>query len=324
MRTKLPIQSSFLAIAAVSAMALSSAASATTPSKIVAFGDSLSDNGNVLARFGGAVPAAPYYQGRFSNGPVAVEVMAQTLGLGLEDLAYGGAKTGLDNHITTGGFLNGTGVKSQVNNYVAAHTGSVDASALYVVWAGANDFFDAFTAATVATATQNLLQDVAALYGAGARQFFIPTLPDLQYTADAIAAGGAQQTGAHLLSVAFNGTLTSAMGNLQSTLPGAQIQVFDVNPVLTSIRGNYANVSNPCWTGSYQGFNQPGTLCANPAGNYLWDSVHPSASVHLAVGKAFAAAVPEPESYALVLVGLLTVAAVRGPRHRKPGLSIQA
>lgn len=314
MRTKLSLHTSAWAIAALSAMACSSTALAATPSKLVVFGDSLSDNGNLAALSHGTVPAAPYDQGRFSNGPVAVEVMAQTLGVALEDHAIGGAKTDLGNYI--GPSLNGTGVQGQVGQYVAAHSGGLDASALYVIWAGGNDFFSAPGPAAFAASAQNLANSVLTLYNAGARQFFIPTLPDLQYTQEAIAGGVNSQAGAHLLSTFFNNSLTTKMADLQSDSAGAQIQVFDVNAVLDGIRGNYANTTVGCWSGNFQSGVSGGTLCSDPQDYFLWDHVHPTASVHRAVGQAFAAAVPEPEACALMLGGLLVTACAMNQRRR--------
>lgn len=54
---------------------------------LYAFGDSLSDSGNmynaIWSMSGGTVevPPPPYHQGRASNGPVAVEYLATNLGL---------------------------------------------------------------------------------------------------------------------------------------------------------------------------------------------------------------------------------------------------
>ena len=51
-------------------------------SAIYAFGDSLSDVGNVFLGTGGAEPAPPYFAGRFSNGPIWLDYLAAQLGTG--------------------------------------------------------------------------------------------------------------------------------------------------------------------------------------------------------------------------------------------------
>jgi hypothetical protein len=71
------------------------AALQASPLFVVAYGDSLSDNGNIYAVSG--FPPPPYYNGRLSNGPVAVENLAAQLGATLVDFAWGGATTGLGN-----------------------------------------------------------------------------------------------------------------------------------------------------------------------------------------------------------------------------------
>lgn len=296
----------------VSAAALLVACAATqaAPSKLVVFGDSLSDNGNASAlvgQYGIDLPAEPYVDGRFSNGPVAVEVMASQLGLSLENHAFGGALSGVNNRIDALGLLDGTGLQGQITDYLGDTGGTTDASALYVVWGGANDLLSSPTAATVTTAVNNLTQNVNLLYQAGARDFFIPNLPDLATTASAIAAGGAQQAGAHQLSLSFNAALAQAMSTLQGSLQGARIQVFDTFGTLAGLRADYVaqgyNVTQGCWDGDMFG---QGSLCADPSKYYLWDGLHPTAGVHQAVGQAFAqaAAVPEPATWALSLVGI--------------------
>jgi phospholipase/lecithinase/hemolysin len=128
-----------------------SVANATSFSQVVAFGDSLSDNGNLLGLV--AVPAPPYANGRFSNGIVAVEVLAAGLSTTLDDRAYGGATSGYYHGpsdyvagVFTGGLVTATGVKTgllgQVDTYLGLgkNAAGVDSNALYVVWAGANDF----------------------------------------------------------------------------------------------------------------------------------------------------------------------------------------
>src|SRR5271170_856297 len=76
------------------------AARAASPSydNLYVFGDSYCDVGNIFAVTGGAEPAAPYYNGRFSNGPIWLDHVAGFLGVPLKpslasgtDYAFGGA-----------------------------------------------------------------------------------------------------------------------------------------------------------------------------------------------------------------------------------------
>ncbi|CAH0348773.1 SGNH/GDSL hydrolase family protein [Aquabacterium sp. CECT 9606] len=281
-------------------------------SQIVAFGDSLSDNGNVFAatksNLGVGIPTAPYWNGRFSNGPVAVEVMAQTLGLKLVDYAFGGALTGTTNRAGIPGL---PGIQNEVNQFTSSLSAAgktADASALYFLWGGGNDFLGADDKlAVVQPAIANLTGQVSQLYSAGARDFFVPLLPDLSNTLEAINGGTTAQAQAHALSVLFNTNLTSALQGLQGSLAGATIRVFDPNPALNAARdlvlAEGGTSTAACWTGNYTGSD--GTLCANPDLYTLWDGVHPTARMHLAMGQSMAAAVPEPATAGLALVGLL-------------------
>ena len=63
---------------------------------VVVYGDSLSDNGNLFA-VSGQPASPPYFNGRRSNGLVAVEDVANTLGVPLKDFAWVGATTGIGN-----------------------------------------------------------------------------------------------------------------------------------------------------------------------------------------------------------------------------------
>lgn len=86
-----------LMLAVVSA---AGAAGAQSYSRLVVFGDSLSDNGNLYLATGGAAPASPpYFQGRFSSGPVFTERLgfnaSNFMGpvTGSINYAFGGART---------------------------------------------------------------------------------------------------------------------------------------------------------------------------------------------------------------------------------------
>jgi phospholipase/lecithinase/hemolysin len=111
--------------------------------QVIAFGDSLSDNGNLYSASYGLVPTYPYWQGRFSNGEVGVEYLASELGVPLTNYAYGGATSGTNNYVSIAyGFSGLPGVSQEVSGYVSSlGGGTADNQALFVLWAGANDFF---------------------------------------------------------------------------------------------------------------------------------------------------------------------------------------
>jgi len=77
-----------LAALVVAACAFAGSATAQDYDRLVVFGDSLSDNGNLFLATGGAQPPAPYYQGRFSSGPVFTEL------LGFNAVNFTGAVSG--------------------------------------------------------------------------------------------------------------------------------------------------------------------------------------------------------------------------------------
>jgi uncharacterized protein YhjY with autotransporter beta-barrel domain/phospholipase/lecithinase/hemolysin len=84
-------------------------ASAQTVTRIVAFGDSYADDGNLFQLIGQAPPAV-YANGRFSNGTNFVDTMGQILGVPIDNFAIGGAFTGNGN-------INGPGIPGFVTEY---------------------------------------------------------------------------------------------------------------------------------------------------------------------------------------------------------------
>ena len=77
-------------------MAGTASAQARPFTHLFVFGDSLSDSGNISALTGGLIPASPpYFNGRFSNGPIWVEHLAPALGFAFDsatDFALGGGR----------------------------------------------------------------------------------------------------------------------------------------------------------------------------------------------------------------------------------------
>jgi outer membrane lipase/esterase len=313
-------------------------ASAAPITLLYVVGDSLSDQGNGFILTGGAFPPPPYDQ-RASNGPVAAEYLANALGVPLAPSAAGGtnyavlgAATGLvgipsspplaTENVAAIQYgqpaLEGTSLLSQTGEILL--TGPIaDPNALFLVWGGSNDLFIDPSAATAASAINNLAVVISTLYGAGARQFLVPNLPDLSSTPSGLSLSPAQRAGLQALTVGFNTGLAGALDGL-SGLPGIDIEQFDTFGLFNAILANpevfgFSNTSMPCLTGNPQ---VGGSVCAEPESYLFWDSVHPTTAAHRVLGNAFAAAlaepvpVPEPASLALLSLGIgLTVAARR-------------
>ncbi len=277
-----------------------------------AFGDSLSDNGNAYTLTHGLTPSSPYWEGRFSNGPVAVEMLASGLGLSsaqLHDYAVGGAQTS-----TVGQFPN-TGMLNQVSTFVGGlGVAGADSHALYFVWGGANDL-RGDGANALLPAVQNLSTIVTTLYNAGARSFFLPNMPDLGLTPEAIAGGSNAQAGASLLSESFNQALANAYGGLAASLTGAHLYLFDT---LSAHRALIAGSPGNGFTNVTQGCVSAATCIAdNGAGYFYWDQIHPTAAVHAILGGEMLAAVPEPQTVLLMAVGVIAVLGFAGRRQSR-------
>lgn len=312
----------------------SSAVVAEPITTIVVIGDSLSDQGNAFALTGGAFPPAPYDQ-RASNGPVAVEYMAERLGVVLLPAAGGGtnyavlgsatgpvAIAGTNPPIVTDNFsavtygqvaLAGTGLLNQAANFVTNGPALDPSSTLYVVWGGPNDFFLDPSPGTAVNAVANLADTIALLYGAGATQFLVPNMPNLALTPFGLSQDAATQAGLQALSAGFNIGLSAALDALE-LLPSIDITRFDTFTLLGAISANpgafgLANASEACLTGN---LGVGGIVCADPGSYLFWDSVHPTTRGHQLLGNRFAQAVPEPAVVLLLGLGI----AVAGSHRR--------
>jgi phospholipase/lecithinase/hemolysin len=163
------------ALTLVAAMGLPASANASlqTLSDLFVFGDSLSDGGNsgIVSRAatGGTVtyPPFPYYNGQYSNGPVAVEYLWQSYNGGAPfapslaggtNYAIGGATTGLENFNSvspsTGPLAPAYDQLSnnwQLNTFGSQLAGARTfdpATSLFVVWLFPNDVFYSATGST--------------------------------------------------------------------------------------------------------------------------------------------------------------------------------
>ncbi|MEO8936184.1 MAG: SGNH/GDSL hydrolase family protein [Burkholderiaceae bacterium] len=277
------------------------AAQAGPYSNLYVFGDSLSDGGSDLnlssalnAISGGAFPLIPAPGasplGRFSNGFVAVDYLANALGLPLtahyvtppflggttagNNYAQGGATSGLVNAsvpgtITLGPNTVATGFKgmtAEITDYTSTHA-AADPDAAYILWSGANDFIHPGSAGVAAgcssanpiasaicTAVSNITQGVATLAALGAHHIVVPNLPDLGATADSIAGGPVAIAQGHALTVTFNAALAQSLGALSTFYIGDIVQ-FDLYGVFNQILADpysygFTNTTMSCLSGS--------------------------------------------------------------------------
>ncbi len=276
-------------------LALSTIASAGVYSDLVVYGDSLSDNGNLFAADGGTYPPPPYWMGRMSNGPVAVEDLAKNLNLPLLDFAWIGATTGVGN-IVDGGTqttLGSFGLPGMLSQF-AATKGFVSPTSLAVVWGGPNDFLsNGFSQATAQLAVSDILSIVAGLQALGVSKIIVPGMTDLGLTPEYYGNAGATA-----LSLYFNQLLLAG-------LPKGATYV-DTFGFLHEIVANpmafgFTDVKDPCFNGV--------TVCSDPNAYLFWDDAHPTSAAHsLLANHIESAALPEPSTLLTLGSGVLGLA----------------
>lgn len=309
-------------------------APASAYSGLYVFGDSLSDAGNnaLVPSIGKDstqvvsdntyIPWQPYASGQYTNGDVWVKTFANSLGLGAYatpalagggNFAFGGARTSLDGAVLPPSLLTQTGM------FFSATSGHAPSSALYVVAGGGNDARDTLDVAGAAIAAAGgdlnaaypIIGAAAARYatdtdwivnalqGAGAQSIVVWNTPNLGLVPAVTAVGpGASFLGSAVAS-AMNAALSAAMADETG------VTVFDAYGLLT------AAVMNPGAFGLSNATDACGNASANcnPATSMFWDGIHPTSAGHALLAdemlrSAAVVAIPEPETYAMMLMGL--------------------
>jgi len=295
------LRSAAIAALTLAACAVTGAASAQTYNRLVVFGDSLSDNGNLYAITSGARPPAPiYWQGRFSNGPVFTELLGFNAGritagapvTGSVNLAFGGARTDASTAPP--------GMRTQLGMYQMGG-GTFGANDLVSVLGGANNIFQGLEAfgdlpagsPALANPTGYMTPialgaaaDVNAIVGAiatgGAGTILVTNLPKLSLTP--AFRGTAAAPLADFAVGQFNGALSTGVFATAAARPGTNIILMDLFKVGDTIAGNpgafgISNVTQPC-------FNELAlTVCPNPNDYFYFDGVHPTAAGHAVIAR---------------------------------------
>ena len=230
---------------------------------LVVFGDSLSDMGNA---------------GRFSNGPVWVEQIADMLKLPLSASEVGGK------NFAVGGARVESGPQSlqaQVAQYLKLPRPS--GRTLYVVWGGGNDLLEAIgqpdALAKINAGAASLKSVLAELIANGASDVLVPNLPDVSLTPEVQAHGAKAVAEGRRLSLEFNKAVEQSLNDLIHSSTSFRLYRLDVAAMAERARedpGSYGfiNITRPCH-GSGQ------------CGGYLfWDDIHPTTEAHAHLAEA--------------------------------------
>lgn len=302
---------------------------ASTVDKVIVFGDSLSDNGNLYSLTSLAhkriplVPiipkSPPYYEGRFTNGLVWVDLLAQALNIPMINYAYGGAwaEPYLESELKVP-----FGLGMQVNFYLTASVLDFEKDKhLYIIWSGANDYVkgreDAEYATTTTVATIQSQIEWLAYYGA--KHFLLLNLPDLSKVPEVIENGPEYEAAIRNLIQLHNKKFADMIAHEKEIHPELTILDIDTTNYFKEIMSNpdkyhLKDVTNQCYYGGYwlknpanspeiqaasalniDIINSPSlstayitgklasmgqTSCENPDEHLFWDHIHPTRVMH--------------------------------------------
>lgn len=284
-----------------------------------AFGDSLSDDGNLYAATEGAVPGEPYFEGRFSNGPVWTEYVAADFaskGRTTENYAYGEARVGPNARpvLNLGG---------QIDAFAARAADDLGARPVASMWIGANDLFAGVAAGEARAAGRAAANGAAAgaraLRKLGVRDLMLFNMPALDRTPffTLVDPAGAEQ--AQAATLAYNRTLARRATDLRASgMNVIEFDMFGLFDALLDDPGAYGllDATTPCYI--------PGVFdCGDELAPFFafFDPVHPSSTVHAAIAdvvRAEVAPVPLPAPAGLLVIGVLALGAAARARgsHR--------
>ncbi|KAJ8608060.1 hypothetical protein MRB53_039895 [Persea americana] len=257
---------------------------ATFPfTRMVAFGDNLSDNGNGSFAHGvqDSNPQNTIYGYRtWTNGPVAVSYLSTYLNTPLTtDYAFGHANGGslfgatIDNAYTKS-TANAPSSKDQINTYLASPgVASTIGSTLHFLWIGANDInlYHINTNAQDNSAFGNAMASMMAaqvqtLVNAGAKYIVVPNLYPKNISPSSIF-----YTGDFWQLLTLQNAITGANTAIQNALAkfGSKVVYIDINTYMSSLWFYHAYYGFTHINGEFcDGYSQQDfQLCLVPGGH---------------------------------------------------------
>jgi phospholipase/lecithinase/hemolysin len=272
---------------------------------LVVFGDSLSDNGNLLALIG--LPQPPDWQGRFSNGPNYAEQLASLLHMRLDDRAFGFAEASDSSPPLLADPATGNpfpiNLSEQIAGYLAdlhGHKAPHDTTALINI--GSNDY-DAFfflgldpqtIQSYVANVVGSIEQAVDALTQAGVEKIILYTLPDFGITPNAQAEGPQVVAMVHAVDLINN----AALHQIAASHPNVQlVDVFQLSEAFAADPQAFG--FNHDLNVTWRSVLASGTHQFAPNELAFFDGEHPTSAAHSVIA-AFSDAVLTSDSTQLL------------------------
>ena len=275
-------------------------------SRIVVFGDSLSDTGNVAhltdSLYGIRIPgpAVDYTDGRFTDGFDTIPAAQKYFGNWVEqfaaslpdhpvikdsldggtDYAYGFATTGSGTSTLAFGPSNLFPVQvenigQQITEYLSTHP-KIDQHTLFIVWGGAVDVLYATSPKDVVAGAFHQVLNIQRLIDAGATQFLVVNVPPLGLTPRLNGSPSASLT-ATAGSALFNSYLATGIAVLKDFYWFRHLKVYQLDTfrLLNSIAAAPAAFS-------LTNANAPaqGQFLVDPDTYLFWDDLHPTTRGH--------------------------------------------
>jgi phospholipase/lecithinase/hemolysin len=245
------------------------------------FGDSLSDNGNLAelltaeGKIPDGFPNPPSYHDSNTNGPVSVQLLAQSLGLnatpslwltGFKDPAnlFDGPSFVPGTNYAVAGATSATPARVSINllSQVGAYSGFVsdhaDPNALYVVMIGGNDVRNAALGpiadanAAISDGVMAELAAISTLSSEGAKHFLVVNVPNVGVIPEFALDAPSLAPGATTLSQEYDEGLAAGLADLHLSA-GATLTDFDLFGFNAGIAADFAalgftNTTEPCYS----------------------------------------------------------------------------
>lgn len=288
-------------------LVLHASAASAQYSKLVVFGDSLSDTGNIASvtiNF-----PFPFFQNRITDGPVVADRLATALGLDANASLHLDNKLGGFNYAVGGANIKGNDREDlipQIDAFLTRVSNQADPSALYFVMIGGNDVRGVRSIRSSAQAQQEMdsilsifMQQLQRLLDAGARAIVLSNVANIGLIPETIereASDPGVRARAASYTQYFNQALASKVASLARTNK-VQITQFDVSRELENLIVNqdvygFSQVEEGCF--SLSGFDfHPDCVFGTRFDRFIFfDNIHPTSKTNRLVAEALIRALP--------------------------------